>query len=122
MIEAGRKTLYFSIFSVLCLLTLLCACGSKSSKKIDKSNTPARVAALSRSNAELWLLAGGSLIGVTEDALSLDDISEDTAVIGTISKPNAEAVIALEPDLVLFASDIPSQETLKTHFLRRSHC
>ena len=114
MIEAGIITLYFSIFSVLCLLTLLCACGSKSSKKIDKSNTPARVAALSRSNAELWLLAGGSLIGVTEDALSLDDISEDTAVIGTISKPNAEAVIALEPDLLLFASDIPSQETLKT--------
>lgn len=114
MIAADRKTLYFSVFSVLCLLIMLCACGSKSSKKIDKNNTPARIAALSRSNAELWLLAGGSPVGVTEDALSLDGISEDTAVIGTISKPNVEAIIALEPDLVLFASDIPFQETLKT--------
>ena len=110
----NRKFSFFSVFSVLCLLMLLCACGRKSSEMIEKSNTPARVAALSRSNAELWLLAGGSPVGVTEDALSLDDISEDTAVIGTISKPNAEAIIALEPDLVLLASDIPSQAALKT--------
>ncbi len=110
----NRKFSFFSVFSVLCLLMLLCACGRKSSEMIEKSNTPARVAALSRSIAELWLLAGGSPVGVTEDALSLDDISEETAVIGTISKPNAEAIIALEPDLVLLASDIPSQAALKT--------
>ena len=52
----NRKFSFFSVFSVLCLLMLLCACGRKSSEMIEKSNTPARVAALSRSIAELWLL------------------------------------------------------------------
>ena len=48
-----------------------------------------RVVALSRSLGELWLLAGGKLVGVTED------------------------IIALNPDLVLIAPDISAQREVQ---------
>ena len=52
--------------------------------------------------AEAWLLAGGELVGVTQDALEERDLGlpEDIAVVGTVKEPNAEEIIALEPDLV----------------------
>ena len=51
--------------------------------------------------------------GTTEDAMELDGIGENTAVVGTLSRPNSEAILALEPDLVLLAVDIPAQKELK---------
>ena len=77
------------------------------------TSCPKSVVAVSKSNADLWLLAGGELSGTTEDAMELDGISENTAVVGTLSKPNSEAILALEPDLVLLAVDIPAQKELK---------
>ncbi|MBR3339822.1 MAG: ABC transporter substrate-binding protein [Lachnospiraceae bacterium] len=87
----------------------------QSSSAQDRADTscPKSVVAASKSNADLWLLAGGELSGTTEDAMELDGISENTAVVGTLSKPNSEAILALEPDLVLLAVDIPAQKELK---------
>lgn len=74
------------------------------------TRTPRVVAAYS-SFAESWLLAGGELCGVTQDALKERDLGlpEDTAVVGTVKEPNAEEIIALEPDLVILAQDIAAQ-------------
>ena len=65
--------------------------------------------------AESWLLAGGELCGVTQDALEERDLGlpEDTAVVGTVKEPNAEEIIALEPDLVILAQDIAAQTEVK---------
>ena len=54
---------------------------------------PKRVVALSRSIGDLWLLAGGTLSGITSDGLDLDGITME-----------------LHPDEVLATEEIPAQK------------
>lgn len=72
---------------------------------------PQRVVSLYGSYAEAWLLAGGALVGVTEDAVSERglDLPEDVQVIGSTKEPNLELVLALDPDLVILSMDIQNQ-------------
>ncbi len=77
------------------------------------TETPQKVVALSKSVGEMWLLAGGELVGVTEDALELDGLSEDVVSIGSLSSPSEEAILALEPDLVLMTLDLSAHQQLK---------
>lgn len=80
---------------------------------------PQRVVSLMGSYAELWLLAGGELVGVTEDALSERalQLSKDVQMIGTVKEPNLELLFGLSPDFVLLSTDIEAHvklsETLK---------
>ena len=80
----------------------------------DMPDSP-RTVALYGSYAEAWLLAGGELAGVTKDALEERDLglAGDIPVVGTVKEPNAEAIIALEPDLVLLNPDITGQVDIK---------
>ena len=68
---------------------------------------PDSVVALSKSIGDLWLLAGGQLSGITDDGLDLEGIGEAQA-IGSLAKPSMESILALDPDLVLLTSDIPT--------------
>ena len=74
-----------------------------------------RVVACYGSFAEAWLLAGGELCGVCQDAVEDRDLGlpEDIAIVGTVKEPNAEEILALEPDLVILASDIAGQVDLR---------
>ena len=83
--------------------------------QITLDTSAPRVVAAYSSFAEAWLLAGGELCGVTQDALEQRDLGlpEDIAVVGTVKEPNAEEIIALEPDLVLLASDITTQADIR---------
>ena len=83
--------------------------------QITLDTSAPRVVATYGSFAEAWLLAGGQLCGVTQDALEQRDLGlpEDIAVVGTVKEPNAEEIIALEPDLVLLASDITAQADIR---------
>lgn len=83
--------------------------------QITLDTSAPRVVAAYGSFAEAWLLAGGELVGVTQDALEQRDLGlpEDIAVVGTVKEPNAEEIIALEPDLVLLASDITAQAEIR---------
>lgn len=83
--------------------------------QITLDTSAPRVVATYGSFAEAWLLAGGELVGVTQDALEQRDLGlpEDIAVVGTVKEPNAEEIIALEPDLVLLASDITAQADIR---------
>ncbi len=87
------------------------------SESLAEANTglsaDSRVVALSRSLGELWLLAGGKLVGVTEDGLNLEGVTAETASVGRILAPSAEAIMALNPDLVLIAPDISAQRELQ---------
>lgn len=66
---------------------------------------PQRVIACMGSFADIWQLGGGSLIGITEDALDgYIDESEGLATVGDFTAPNLEAIIALEPDFVIMTS------------------
>lgn len=65
------------------------------------------VAALMGSFAELWLLAGGTLSGVTDDAYSERglDLPETVVLLGSYKTPSVEQIIALDPDLVILSAD-----------------
>lgn len=71
-----------------------------------------RVIALSESNAELWLLAGGSLIATSDDAMDLERLGGDTVSLGDMDHVSLEAVAALEPDLLILFSTVPAQKAL----------
>ena len=69
-----------------------------------------KVVCLYGSYAQAWLLAGGKLVGVTDDAVSDRELDVGEAeIVGTVKEPNAEAIIALDPDLVIFSEDIVPQ-------------
>lgn len=74
-------------------------------------DSPERVVCLYGSYAEAWMLAGGTPVGVTEDAVSERnlDLPDDVQIIGTNKEPNLELVIALDPDLVIVSTDISQQ-------------
>lgn len=85
------------------------------SKSYDKNRDVQhyyRVVALSRSIGDLWLLSGGELAGITEDGLDLEGIGEAVSV-GTVTRPGLEAILALEPDLVLVSSELSSHMEIK---------
>jgi iron complex transport system substrate-binding protein len=70
-------------------------------------NSANRVIALSGSFAETWLLAGGDLIGTTQDAFS-DGISLPDGVqnVGSLHNPSLEQIIALNPDFLILSANI----------------
>ena len=123
------KRSIWMIALVMAILVSLAGCGQQkaatagtqadSQIETEAVDVPSgeKVVAVSKSIAQLWLLAGGQPAGVTEDALELEGLSPDAVSIGTISEPNLEAILALTPDLVMLADGIPSQETLQENLL-----
>ena len=72
-----------------------------------------RVVSLYGSFAETWLLAGGSLVGATNDAIEERNLDlGNAAVVGTVKMPDLEAILAAEPDFVILAADIAGQVDL----------
>jgi iron complex transport system substrate-binding protein len=65
--------------------------------------------------AECWLLSGGTLIGVTQDAIDERhlDLSNDVAIIGTVKEPNLEQLISLAPDYVILSADLAAHLKLQ---------
>lgn len=80
---------------------------------------PKKVVSLIGSYAETWVLAGGELAGVTNDAFSERNMNlpKDIKVVGTIKNPNVEEILSISPDFVLLSPDIESHvkvsQTLK---------
>ena len=60
-----------------------------------------RVVAGMGSFANIWELAGGTLVGASDDAFSDYGITSDAQKIGDFSSLNAESIIALNPDFVI---------------------
>ena len=89
--------------------------GAQAAESTEASDLSAdsRVVALSRSVGEMWLLAGGNLVGATDDAMDLEGLSKECASVGKLSAPSAEAILALHPALVLTAPDIPAQREVQ---------
>ncbi|MDR3345006.1 MAG: ABC transporter substrate-binding protein [Oscillospiraceae bacterium] len=72
-----------------------------------------RVVVASGSFAELWQLAGGELLGTTDDAFKNGlSIPAATGNVGSLLSPSVEAIIALSPDLVLLSADISGHTAL----------
>lgn len=70
-------------------------------------NNPQRVVACMGSFANAWELAGGTLVGVSDDALTAAGFtikSPDVATVGDFANVNLESIIALNPDFVIMTS------------------
>jgi iron complex transport system substrate-binding protein len=120
-----------SVLAAILALALLCGCGAAKTASAAASPTPAgaftdalgyavnagshdRVVSLYGSFAEAWMLAGGTLVGATQDAVDERglDLGKDVAIVGTVKEPNLEEVLALSPDFVILSSQIPAQVKL----------
>ena len=102
------------LLSLLLLLLLLpaAALGLSDSRGVALDvQIPQRVVCLYGSYAEAWLLAGGTLCGVTDDAVTERglDLPDGVPIIGTTKSPNLELILSLDPDLVILSEDIAAQ-------------
>jgi iron complex transport system substrate-binding protein len=78
---------------------------------------PQRVVAATGSLAHIWLLAGGSLVGVTNDAFDERFVlPPETANIGRLHQIDLETTFALEPDFVILSAELSSQVKLYESF------
>ena len=70
-----------------------------------------RVASLYGSFAETWVLAGGSLVGATVDAVEERgmELGDGVALLGSVKEPNLEEIIAADPDFLILSADIAAQ-------------
>ena len=67
-----------------------------------------RVVSLYGSFAQCWLLSGGTLCGVTEDAVEEHGIEtgDKIRLVGSVKEPSLEQIAALSPDYVLLSADL----------------
>ena len=70
-------------------------------------NNPKTTIACMGSFAETWLLAGGELAGVTDDAYDENrtDIPDGISSVGTLNSPSAETIISMNPDFVILSAN-----------------
>lgn len=116
------------VLFVLCMILVLCSVGCNAppsaqgegetvcdadGRKASLSKG-ARVVACNASLADIWLLSGGSLVGVTEDAVE-DGLVSDSSVgiVGTVKNINLEAVVSLSPDYVILSADLAAHLQLE---------
>ncbi len=77
----------------------------------------ARVVSLYASFADCWMLSGGTLVGVTDDAVEEHNLDVgDAETVGTVKHINLEKVVALNPDYVILSADLTAHLSLKESF------
>ncbi|MBQ9003826.1 MAG: ABC transporter substrate-binding protein [Eggerthellaceae bacterium] len=71
-------------------------------KEVTVAKAPKRVVSCMGSFADIWQLAGGTLVGAADEAFEDYGIDAGSvARIGGFSNPDLEAIIALNPDFVI---------------------
>jgi len=129
--RTGRRSLAITLFLIFLasLMPFLMACQSQSVAASDSAgirfvddlgqemilpDRPEHVVSLTGSFAETWLLAGGTLAGVTSDAWSERQLDLPSTVVdlGNLKEPNIERLLALSPDLVILSTEIDSHRKM----------
>jgi iron complex transport system substrate-binding protein len=78
-----------------------------------KVEAPKRTAVLSGSYADAWLLAGGSLFAVTEDAKGVIEVSDNMIMLGDLKNPSIETLIAEDVDFIILSATIEEHVNLR---------
>jgi iron complex transport system substrate-binding protein len=85
-------------------------------REISVPARPERVAALTSSLADLWVISGGTLSSTSDDTFrerpALTPENAGVVDLGVLTEPDAERLLALSPDLVLLSDTIPSHKKL----------
>lgn len=83
-------------------------------RNVELPKSPARVAALLGSFADVWTLAGGTLVAAAEDAAEDFGISMEGVInLGGAHSPSLEALISANPDLVLASASTASNVAMR---------
>lgn len=88
-------------------------------RTVTAPREPKRVAALIGSFADVWQLAGGTLVATANDAWTQFDLdlSEDVVNLGTTTELSLEKLLAADPDFVIASAntqiDLDWMETLE---------
>lgn len=120
-----KKILY--CFILIFLFTITGCQSNKNIKYTNEENTITdclgnscvlpdnpRIVSCYGSFSECWLLSGGNLVGVTDDAVDERNLNIDDSVtnVGTVKDINLELVISLVPDYVILSNEIASHKQL----------
>lgn len=74
----------------------------------------ARVVSCYGSFADCWILAGGTLVGVTDDAVEEGIVPADAVtVVGSVKNIDLETVLSLAPDFVILSADLAAHAKLE---------
>ncbi len=135
-----KKNLFLILTLILMLVTPACSKETKYAEAVDIDNQvseeyhytftdalgqevvldkkPERVVSLLGSYSETWVLAGGSLAGVTDDVQKEGrmEITNDMQIVGTVKEPNLEGILSLNPDFVLLSPDVDKQVKIAETF------
>ena len=118
---------FVSILLLIGMVFSFAACDKKSTEETDEkikitdalgnefqlSDDP-KVVSCYASFADCWLLSGGKLSGVTEDAVNEHKLDVGEAeIIGSVKHPSLEKIVALDPDYVIFSADLTAHISLK---------
>lgn len=118
-----KNGLWKAVFLVLCVVWVLVSCGRVGEEKESTSGAAGvsftdalrrqvqlekagKTAVLTESLAQAWLLAGGELSAVTEDAEELLAADADMANLGDVKRPSVETIIAEEIDFLILSASI----------------
>lgn len=82
-------------------------------RSVSISN-PQRVGIASGSLAECWMLSGGSVCAVTQDAVTERNLElpEDVTDLGALKEPSAEAILAADLDFLILMSSLKNHVAL----------
>lgn len=111
--------------SLLVLLVLLTGCSANEEQKdetiifydsreegVELDVNPERVISLIASTTDLWLNAGGEVIATSEESYNQGLVDESIQLVSKGKEVNVEAIVALNPDLVILSEDYPSHTKL----------
>lgn len=84
-------------------------------KEVTIKKNPTKVVCAYNSYLDLWYKLGGKVVGRVEesDEKSVPE-SKDATVVGTAGAPSAEAIISLQPDLVILSNGFSAHVELAT--------
>ena len=126
-----------AVFTIFCLLISVTACGTVNDSSDDTKvsdgiqitddvqitdalgnkttvSKNSKDVSLYGSFSECWLLSGGKLVGVTEDAITEHELDVgDAKTVGTVKHINLESVVALNPDYVILSADLTAHLSLQ---------
>lgn len=114
---------------MMCILLLFSSCSKKEEGKGSivieddlgrriEMEAPERVAALTGSLAQIWMLAGGSVAAAADDAwvdLGLD-LDESTVNLGKLNRISLEKLLEADPDFIIATPNLNQDVSWKESF------
>ncbi len=115
------------LFSLLFLFSTGCSVESSPPKELSGGivtdalgqetviKKDARVVSCYGSFGDCWLLSGGTLAGVTDDAFEQGVVPKDSLpVVGSVKNIDLEKVLSLAPDYVILSADLAAHRKLQS--------